>query len=54
MEIWLIIKLLVEVSKTSRQNNSETFTNVHDEGIPKERFISPENRQKIIDDLRLI
>ena len=26
----------------------------HDIKIPKERYISPENRQKIIDDLRLI
>ena len=41
-------------SKTSQQNNSETVTNEHDKKIPKERYISPEETQKIIDDLRLI
>ena len=41
-------------SKTSQQNNSETVTNEHDNEIPKERYISPEETQKIIDDLRLI
>ena len=43
-----------KVSKTSPQNNSETFTNEHDKEIPKERHISPEGRQKVIDNLRLI
>ena len=47
------------VKKTSRQNTSETVTNgtesiEHDKEIPKERYISPEKRQKIIDDVRLI
>ena len=41
-------------SKNSQQNNSETVTNENDKEIPKERYISPEERQKIIDDLRLI
>ena len=41
-------------SKTSQQTNSETVTNEHDKEIPKERYISPEERHKIIDDLRLI
>ena len=38
------------VSKTSPQNNSETNENE----ILRERYIFPEERQKIIDDLRLI
>ena len=54
--IWLAIKLLIElhISKNSRQNNSETVKNEHDREGPNERYISPEERQKIIDDLRLI
>ena len=36
-----------KVSKTSLQNNSETVTN-------EERYISPEQKHKIIDDLSLI
>ena len=42
------------VSKNSQENNSETVTNKHDKEIPKEIYISPENRQKVIDDLKLI
>ena len=42
---------IVKVSKNSEQNNSETVINEHDKEIPKERYISPEERQKIIDDL---
>ena len=41
---------ITKVSKISQLNNSETVTNEH----YKERYISPEERQKIIDDLRLI
>ena len=44
---------IVKVSKTSPQNNSEE--NIEDDReIHRERYISPEQRQKIIDDLRLI
>ena len=45
-----------KVSKSSLQNNSETNANEHDHDkeIPKERFTFPEERQKIIYDLRLI
>ena len=43
-----------KVSKNSHQNNSETVTTEHNKEIPKERYISPEERQKIIDNLRLI
>ena len=45
---------ITKISKTSQQNNSETATNEHDKEIPKERYISPKERHKIIDDLRLI
>ena len=31
--------------------NSETITNENDQEIPKERYISQEERQKIIDNL---
>ena len=44
---------ITKVSKRFQQNNSETVTHEHDKEIPKERYISPEQRQKIIDDLRL-
>ena len=50
---------ITKASRTSPQNNSETVTNEAenielDKEIPKERYISPDQRQKIIDDLRLI
>ena len=44
-----IANKVTRVSKTSPQNNSET----NEEEILKGRYISPELRQKIIDDLRL-
>ena len=40
--------------KTLPQKYSETVTNEDGKEIPKERYISPEGRQKIIDDLTLI
>ena len=43
---------ITKVSKDSQQNNSETVTNEHDKEIPKERYLSPEKRQEIIDGLR--
>ena len=41
---------------TSPQHNSETIANGHDEEILKDIYIYiyPEERQKVIDDLRLI
>ena len=45
---------ITKISKNSQQHNSERVTNEHDKEIPKERYISPEERQKVIDDLRLI
>ena len=50
----IITDKITKVSKTSQQNNSETVTNEHDKEIFKERKTSPEGRQKIINDLRLI
>ena len=44
---------ITKVSKHSQQNNSETVTNEHDKEIPKERYISPKQKQEIIDELRL-
>ena len=49
-----IANKILRVLKNSQQNHSETVTNEHDKEIPKERYISPEERQKIIDDIRLI
>ena len=49
-----IANKITNVSRRSPQNNSVTITNEHDKGIPKERYVSPEERQKVIDDLRLI
>ena len=42
---------IIKVSKNSQQNNSETISNKNDEKLPKERYISPEERQKVIDNL---
>ena len=48
----------IKVTKNSEKNNSETVTNENykdmPKEIPKERYISPEERQKIIDNLRSI
>ena len=40
---------ITKVSKNSQQNNSKTVTNEHGKEIPKERYVSPEERQEIID-----
>ena len=48
-----IANTITDISKTPQQNNSETVTDEHDKEMSKERSISPEERQKIIDDLRL-
>ena len=45
---------ITKISNNSQKNNSKTVTNQHDKEIPRERYISPEERQKIIDVLRLI
>ena len=43
---------ITEIPKNSLENNSET--NKHDKEMPKARYIFPEERHNIIDDLRLI
>ena len=48
-----IAERITKVSKNSQQHNSETVTNEHDKEIPKEKYVSPEERQEIIDELRL-
>ena len=45
---------ITRVSKNLPQNNSKTFINKHDEELPKARYITPEEWQKITDCLRLI
>ena len=47
-----IANRITKVSKNSQQNYSETVTNEHDKETPKERYISLEERQKIIDDIK--
>ena len=44
----------MKLSRTLPQNSSKTVKNDYDKEIPNEKYISPEERQKIIDDLRLI
>ena len=46
-------KNITKVSKNSQQNNLETFTNEHDKEIRKERYVSPEERPEILDEMRL-
>ena len=40
-----------KIFKKLQQNNSETVTNENDKEIRKERYISPEERKKIIHNL---
>ena len=48
----------MKVSKNSQKNNLETVTNENDKEMPKEmpkeRYMSPEEKQKIIDNLRSV
>ena len=48
-----IANQITKVSKSFQQNNSETITNERDKERTKERNLSPEERQKIIDGVRL-
>ena len=48
-----IANRITKVSKGSQQIKLGTVTNEHDEEITKERYVSPEERQEIIDELRL-
>ena len=45
---------ITKVSNNSQQNNSENVTNEEDKKLPKERYISPEEIQNIVDNLRSI
>ena len=40
--------------KNSQQNNSETVTNQNYKEIAKERYVSPKEREKISDEMKLI
>ena len=48
-----IINKITKAHQKLQDNNSETVINDPDKEIPKERYISPEERQEIIDDFRL-
>ena len=50
----IIADKTMKVSKNAQQSNLEAVANDHDKEIPKERYTFPEERQKIIYDLRLI
>ena len=45
--------VITKTSKNSQQDNSETVTNTNDKEMSKEIYISPEERQKIIDNLNV-
>ena len=45
---------ITKVSKISPENNTETIASEHNKEICKERYISPERRQEIVDELRLM
>ena len=47
------INKITKAHQKLQDNNSETVINDPDKEIPKERYISPEERQEITDDLRL-
>ena len=49
--IWLVLKLVIKLREFQKIQNSEKFKNGHDKEMPKERYVSPEERQKIIDEL---
>ena len=45
---------ITKISKILQENNSETVSNEDDKIIAKERFLSLEEKQKIIDDLKIM
>ena len=56
---WNIADKITKISNTSPQNSLDAVTieaenTRFDRELPEERYISPENRQESIDDLRLI
>ena len=50
----MLIELQLENLKNLPQNSLETITNKHDKEVDKERYISPEEIQEIINEPRLI
>ena len=49
----MVITFLIELQKfqkNSRQNISKTVTNERDKEIPKERYVSPEEKEGIVDE----
>ena len=49
--IWLVIKLLTESRKFQeiyKKNNSEAVTNEHEKEIPKEEYMSSEEKNKLL------
>ena len=49
-----IVDRITKVSKTSPRNSLDLLKKEHDKEISKEIYISPEEKQKMIDYLRLI
>ena len=49
-----VAKRITKVLKCSQNNNSETVATENDKEVPKEKYTPPEERQKIVDDLRLV
>ena len=49
-----ITNKIKQISKTLKQNNSETVAYGHVKEIPKERYTSLQERQNMYDELRLI
>ena len=47
-------KIADEITSISKKRASEPHSNAVSNEMPKERYISPQERQKIIDELRLI
>ena len=52
----MVIKLLIRLRQSlqKKSQNEEIQSNEVNNEIPKERYISPKERQKTIDELRLI
>ena len=49
-----VVNRITKAPKNSPQNNSEAVINEHGKEKPEEWHLSPEERQKTLDDLRLI
>ena len=54
MIAYIAFDRITRVLRSSPENNSETVANERDKEIPKEGYISQEDRQKIFDDLRVM